>query len=437
MPERGAAACSDPGPGRRGDSPPQGAGEHALAERSVLIVAFHFPPVAGSSGLHRVVSMARELLRAGCRVHVLSVSLNCYARVDEANLAHLPEGVVVHRAPAFDSVRTLSVRRRYPAFFKVPDPYQSWIVSGTALGLWLVRRHRIGWVLSSYPFASAHCIGDFVSRWSRARWIADFRDPMAQPGYPPVAAQYRAFLWVEQRAVARADLLTFATDGARDYYLGRFAALAPARAMTISNGYDETLFEGLDAGPAQQQPKVLLHSGALYPSERDPRQLLDALADLQEALLAGGFVVRLRATGHDTVVRAQIRERGLERLVEVAPLVSNRDALAEMMQAYCLLVLQAENCNDQIPAKIYEYLRSGRPIACLAHPDGETHRALQDQPGCWCAPLDDRAAIRERLAMLCLEEDLSHYQRPAAAVARFERGAQTRALIRWLDARGR
>lgn len=406
--------------------------EHILHNPSALLVAYHFPPVAGSSGLHRIVSIARELLQAGFRVHVLSVSLNCYARTEEANLAHLPTGVVVHRAPAFDSVRTLGFKGKHPALFKVPDNYQSWVVSGVALGLWLVHRHRISWVVSSYPFASAHCIAYFVTRWSAARWVADFRDPMAQPNYPSLPMQHKAFVWIEKRAVAHADLLTFATDGAREYYLKRYSELAPSRSMTLSNGYDETLFDRLDVRTAQHSPKVLLHSGTLYPSERDPTQLLDALVDLKQQLLSAGFIVRLRATGHDAFIQEEVRQRGLEQLVEIAPLVSNRAALAEMMTAYCLLVLQAENCNDQIPAKIYEYLRSGRPIACFAHPDGETSKVLKKQTGTWCAPLDDRAAIRERLTTLCLEQDLASFQRPRVAVEQFERSNQLLPLVNWL-----
>jgi len=405
-----------------------------VPEASILLVAYHFPPIAGSSGLRRMVRMARELLSAGFRVHVLSISLNCYARTEEANLAHLPEGVMVHRAPAFDSVSAFAIKGKYPAFFKVPDNYQSWIVSGVCLGLWLVRRYRISWVLSSYPFASAHCIGYFISRWSSARWIADFRDPMAQPGYPSLALQYRAFVWVEQRAIASAALLTFATDGARTYYQRRFEKLEPERCMTLSNGYDENLFQGLNFPSIQRNPRILLHSGALYPQERDPTQLLDALAELQDELLDAGFLVRFRATGHDAFVAEQIRSRGLERLVEIAPLISNRAALAEMMQAYCLLVLQAEGCNDQIPAKIYEYLRSGRPIACFAHPEGATHTTLEKQPGCWCAPLDDRNAICEKLRTICLDDNLDLYSRPNNTVSKFERAAQLRPLIHWLEA---
>ena len=42
-------------------------------------------------------------------------------------------------------------------------------------------------------------------------------------------------------------------------------------------------------------------------------------------------------------------------------------------RADALLVLQASNCNEQIPAKLYEYLRTGRPILCTDR-SGWRHR---------------------------------------------------------------
>jgi hypothetical protein len=42
-----------------------------------------------------------------------------------------------------------------------------------------------------------------------------------------------------------------------------------------------------------------------------------------------------------------------------------------------LLVMQASNCNAQIPAKIYEYLRAGRPILGLTDPAGDTAGVLR------------------------------------------------------------
>ncbi len=48
-----------------------------------------------------------------------------------------------------------------------------------------------------------------------------------------------------------------------------------------------------------------------------------------------------------------------------------------MMAVDALLVMQASNCNAQIPAKIYEYLRAGKPIVGLTDPAGDTAGVLR------------------------------------------------------------
>jgi hypothetical protein len=65
-------------------------------------------------------------------------------------------------------------------------------------------------------------------------------------------------------------------------------------------------------------------------------------------------------------------------LVETLPPLPYRHALAEMLRADALMVMQAGNCNEQIPAKVYEYLRARRPILCLADPAGDTAEVMRD-----------------------------------------------------------
>jgi len=92
---------------------------------------------------------------------------------------------------------------------------------------------------------------------------------------------------------------------------------------------------------------------------------------------AGTLRVRLRASGHQSFLKKLIAEAGVERIVELAPPILHRDALEEMMRADGLLILQASNCNDQIPAKVYEYLRCRRPVLALTDPRGDTAGLLR------------------------------------------------------------
>lgn len=63
-----------------------------------------------------------------------------------------------------------------------------------------------------------------------------------------------------------------------------------------------------------------------------------------------------------------------------------------------LLLLQAANCNNQIPAKLYEYLRAQRPILALTDPVGDTAQKLKSMGIDTIAPLDSTEEIQQALS---------------------------------------
>ena len=81
---------------------------------------------------------------------------------------------------------------------------------------------------------------------------------------------------------------------------------------------------------------------------------------------------------HDDLLNQLASENGVSDFLDLCPAIGYRDALAEMLSVDALLVLQAANCNEQIPAKIYEYLRAARPILALTDPAGDTAGVLRE-----------------------------------------------------------
>jgi hypothetical protein len=77
------------------------------------------------------------------------------------------------------------------------------------------------------------------------------------------------------------------------------------------------------------------------------------------------------------MLRQLIDRHGVGDLVELQPPIPYREALLEMARAEALLVLQASNCNDQVPAKLYEYMRCRRPLIGLTDPQGDTASVLR------------------------------------------------------------
>jgi len=143
----------------------------------------------------------------------------------------------------------------------------------------------------------------------------------------------------------------------------------------------------------------LLHSGIIYPSERDPNPFFQALSELKQenALSAADLTVRLRASGHDELFQSKLDSLDIADLVKLEPTIPYRQALQEMLDVDALLLLQAANCNYQIPAKAYEYIRAQKPVLALTPTEGDTGSLLAQAGIANIAPLDDKAQIKDAL----------------------------------------
>jgi len=168
----------------------------------------------------------------------------------------------------------------------------------------------------------------------------------------------------------------------------------------IVNGYDEAAFSDVPIKPPVRTTRFprLVHSGILYPDGRNPLPFFTALANLRaKGALAGGIEVVLRASGSEAAYAHDLQRLDLKDVVTLAPPIPNREALLEQAAADALLLFQGQQFDRQIPAKVYEYLRIGRPIFALVSEDGDTAALLRATGGAEIVPLDDSAAIETEL----------------------------------------
>ena len=152
--------------------------------KHVLMVAFHFPPHAGSSGIQRTLRFVRHLPEHGWSPLLLSAHPMAYERTSDDLVGDIPEGTIVRRAFALNSARHLAIKGRYLAATARPDRWVSWKYDAIRQGMQMIEAYKPDLIWSTYPIATAHVIADALHRRSGIPWVADFRDPMAQPGYP-------------------------------------------------------------------------------------------------------------------------------------------------------------------------------------------------------------------------------------------------------------
>jgi glycosyltransferase involved in cell wall biosynthesis len=405
--------------------------------RRILIIAYHFPPQAGSSGYLRSLKFCRYLPENGWQPTVLTVHPRAYERTDSSQLEEIPASVEVRRAFALDTQRHLSFRGRYSRLMSLPDRWVSWCLGAVPAGLQLLRKQKCEVILSTFPIASAILIGWVLHRLTGKPWIVDFRDSMTEPDYPRDAATWKVYRWLEKIAVRDATRLIFTASSALRMYLERYPKLSPARCSLILNGYDEEDFRDLAIGPGiPTRPLRLVHMGLLYPIERDPRPFFGAVAQLHKdgILDAARLRIELRASGFESTYGPMIRAEGLENLVHLLPPLPYREALQNSADADGLLLFQAACCDHQIPAKVFEYLRLAKPILALTSHPGDTAALLKETGGATIVDSADWQAIYRVLPeFLQVVEARSHLRPETSLVEHYSRKAQAQALAHLLN----
>ena len=374
--------------------------EDQPGRKRALMVAFHFPPQAGSSGILRTLNFVKYLPQHGWSSSVLAASPRAFEEQRNDLVSSIPSTTRVVRAAALDAARHLSIRGKYPRLFALPDRWSSWWPMAVWKGLREIRQTRPSLIWSTYPISTAHLIAGALSRLSGLPWVADFRDPMLNRGYPTDPLQRRVWQWLEARVLQHASACVFTTASAATTYAQRYPAQA-AKCHVIENGYDEDAFARTapDREGVSKDKLLLLHSGLIYPQERDPATFFQAVRSLidEGALHADTLCIRFRAPHHNAEVMASAQQHGLAYCVEVAPPIPYQRAIAEMMGADLLLVFQGSNFNTQIPAKIYEYLRAGRDILAVVDPAGGTASQLARFEASQIADIASPEAIRQAI----------------------------------------
>ena len=366
------------------------------------MIAYHFPPIQGSSGVHRTVQFARHLPEFGWEPLIVTVHPRAYPEIGKDWFGGLPESVVIKRAQAFDSARHLSFRNRYLDLTAVPDRWVTWWPHGVFACLELIRKYKPSVIWSTFPIASAHLIALTVQRLTGLPWLADFRDPMIQERQPAPGITRKAYQWIEQKAIEHASSAVFVTQSALTHHEQKYPFQPCGFWQLLENGYDESLFqigESIPKKATQRKTIKLLHSGILYSKGRNPIALFEAL----KAFAGNGTLpveLILRSAGTQIDLEQKVVSMGLEETVKIEPPVSYDEAILEMVNADALVLFQGPEFNKQIPAKAYEYIRAGRPILALVDQNGETARFLNSWDGVYPCDISSPGSIGEALGQL-------------------------------------
>jgi hypothetical protein len=388
------------------------------ARRRALFIAYTFPPVGGA-GVQRTTKFVKYLPQFGWNASVLTVSNPSVPLRDPSLCRDVPPGTTVVRARTFEpsyatkaaivtgrprsraSTVIEAAARRTVNWLLQPDPQMLWNAPAFCAAVRTLRAARHDVIVASGPPFSSLLLGAALSRYTNLPLVLDYRDEweVSQRNWEnrrPGRASLKVQAAMEKYALRRANAVV-ATSPRSAAALDTLciAAGSSARVTHIFNGFDPDDFTGME--PVERASSTasfrLVYTGTLY-RLMSPEPLVQAIEELAVSNPAVAARIELVFAGR----RAPEQHQRLARLAQVCRLqtrdyVTHSQAVALMRSAdaLCVLLSDRHGAGRVVPAKIFEYIASHKPILAIA-PHGDVWDLLESHPAVFrCTPGEVRS----------------------------------------------
>ncbi len=321
----------------------------------------------------------------GWKIAVVTCTNNPWEPADAELSERVPPGVEVHGLDYRATWRSRLIHSKLGRRVGLWDRMTIWTGEVKPLVAGVLREFAPEVVLTSGPPHSVHMLGRWAKRRKEIVWAADFRDPWIVGNWygPPASVLARRR---ERSLVAAADLVVANAPQARQAYCEHYPEWR-SKFVSITNGFDAERLaaQGLSGQqlPGQQMPGKqlrsgrpirLLHAGEIY-AGRDPRSLLDALAGMPKQ----ADRVEIEFVGRSEIdLVEEARQRDLGERVCCRGQVPASEVKRSIDEADVLVLMDTPGRRIGVPAKLYEYIGSGRPVLALAERDSDTAWALRE-----------------------------------------------------------
>jgi glycosyltransferase involved in cell wall biosynthesis len=375
--------------------------------KKVLFVSYVFPPM-GAVGGRRIVGFCKFLPSFGWKPVVLTVKGGTNTSWDHTPVKGLEE-TSVYRTPVFEPMAKREMRRagqkesyrltgqsiegnakkskisfmgRIKRFIRlllsVPDFAIFWVPLGIFKGLAIIKKEKIDCIVSSSPPVSSHILASVLSRISRRPHLVDFRDLWTLNqnyelrNYPRYFRKYDRF-W-EKFVLKHADRIMTASPGFTDQMENHLGGFLRGKVSTVTNGFDYSevdLNEKINC-PDREKLKIL-YTGSLY-SNFNPVFFLESVATWIGKHNIDPNKIQIDFIGNsDYDYNELARSLGLSNSVRFHGFMPQSELHSYFRDTDIVLLLLGfrPEYKNVVPAKIFEYLASGKIILALA-PDGVT-----------------------------------------------------------------
>lgn len=371
--------------------------------KRILIITYYWPP-AGGIGVHRCLKIAKYLSRMGWEPVIYTAQSPQYASIDNTNIDQIPADIEVIKRPFFepyrlfkrltgrgekDSANPVYVRDKKRSLLDsfsiwirgnvfIPDARAFWIRPSVRYLVKYLRKHPVEAIFTDGPPHTNTMIGLRLSQKTGIPWVADFQDPWTQVDYysmlkiSPIADKIHKRL--EKQVFKYADKITIASPS----WALDLEEIGASNVSVLYWGYDEDDFK--NPKPEPDKKFSITHAGLLG-FDRSPQTLLAVLNDLCKESEEFFRLLHINLIGNvDYTIIETIKKLGLENNAFLPGNIDRPQVLNYEFSSHILLLPlnKAKNAKGRIPGKLFEYLRTQRPILALGPRDSDVAQIIKD-----------------------------------------------------------
>lgn len=377
--------------------------------KKVLIITYKWPP-CGGIGVLRNLKFVKYLRDFGWEPIVLIPTKADYPYLDENNWNDVPSGITTITCPIiepFSLFKLLSGKKKDYALsnpvdvkgkkqniidkfgiwvrgnFFIPDARSLWIRPAVKTALKYIDENQVDAILTDGPPHTNTRIGYLIAKKTGIPWLADFQDPWTQVDYLPkyklTKLAWKIHSKMEQEVFKRADKITSASPG----FSSQLESIGAENVENLYYGYDEADFQ--DIKKISRTKFKITHAGLLG-EDRKPDTLFEVLKKCCLTIPSFQEDLEICLMGNvDYSVIQSLEKNGLKGNTVLTGSVSRKVVLETISNSSVLLLLinKAYNANARIPAKIFEYIRTGNKVLALGPLESDINDLLRNigRPG--------------------------------------------------------
>ncbi len=390
--------------------------------KKVLIITYYWPP-SGGAGVQRWLRFAKNLRDFGYEPVIYTVDNPNYALIDEGLESQVPEGIKVYRNKIVEPNSLFSSKKKGNVYkvqqqkgnkrsivqkvswfirgnFFIPDARFLWVKPSVRFLSKVIQEENIDVIVSTGPPHSLHLIAQKLKSKFNLPWLADFRDPWTSMDYldemflTKLARNKHARL--EKNVLLNADKTVVVGRTMFNEFKENYNVVSEV----IYNGYEES---------KSQQETFLLdkkfsitHIGSFL-KNRNCVDLWEVLAEIKQESELFNKHLEIKLIGNVAPVVIESIDK-----LKLTPNLNKIDYVPfEETQKYLhgaqILLLPIDrihNAEFVLTGKLFEYLKSNRPIVLIGPSNGDAADIIQQCNAGYCCDFNDKTLIKKTIYQL-------------------------------------